>query len=191
MNHFYESIDGFSAWKEQGELLHHLLPLVRTDMEPLTVAEIGVYKGRMTAMWCVEMIRRGIELDYWAVDHFLGSAEHEHGVDYPSQFKENLKPIFDRYDKPTKNGLYVIQDNSVQAAERFEDETFDIVYLDASHNYDSVCADIDAWCPKVRKGGVLCGDDYIAGWPGVMLAVNQNFQPEVNKVGRQQWWIKK
>jgi hypothetical protein len=36
----------------------------------------------------------------------------------------------------------------------------DFVYLDANHRYDAVREDLHAWWPKVRKGGMLAGDDY-------------------------------
>lgn len=37
----------------------------------------------------------------------------------------------------------------------------DLVYIDASHDYEDVVADVEAWLPVVRKGGVLFGDDYL------------------------------
>lgn len=55
----------------------------------------------------------------------------------------------------------VIRLKSVEAAKLFEDETFDFVYIDSSHNYDTVTNDLKTWLPKVKKGGILAGDDYI------------------------------
>ena len=55
----------------------------------------------------------------------------------------------------------VIRLESVKAAELFDDETFDFVYIDSSHNYQTVVNDIKSWLPKVKKGGILAGDDYI------------------------------
>ena len=33
------------------------------------------------------------------------------------------------------------------------------MYLDGDHQTDAVVADIDAWKPKIRKGGILAGHD--------------------------------
>lgn len=52
------------------------------------------------------------------------------------------------------------RNDSVHAAGQYEDESFDWVYIDADHHYDNVLADIRAWFPKVRKGGVIAGHDY-------------------------------
>jgi hypothetical protein len=65
------------------------------------------------------------------------------------------------------------------------------VYIDASHEYEYVKQDILNWLPKVKLGGIICGDDYTRGWPGVVLAVNEIFGDNVNIVGNQQWWLKK
>lgn len=56
----------------------------------------------------------------------------------------------------------------------FDDE-FDLVFIDALHDYPSVRADIEAWWPLVRSGGVLAGHDYNHQWPGVERAVAESF----------------
>jgi len=38
--------------------------------------------------------------------------------------------------------------------------TPDLVYVDASHDEESVLADIRAWHAKLAPGGILCGDDW-------------------------------
>ena len=52
---------------------------------------------------------------------------------------------------------------SVEAAEKVEDGSFDFVYIDARHDYDSVLEDLEAWCAKVRPGGIMAGHDYVDG----------------------------
>ena len=47
--------------------------------------------------------------------------------------------------------------------------------LDVSHDYDNVLADIRAWYPKVKSGGILAGDDYQNDFMGVVNAVNESF----------------
>jgi hypothetical protein len=41
----------------------------------------------------------------------------------------------------------------------FDDHSLDAVFVDGSHLYDDVKRDIEAWMPKVRKGGILFGHD--------------------------------
>ena len=50
-------------------------------------------------------------------------------------------------------------------------EPIDYLYIDADHSYDSVWADLVAWMPYVRKGGLIIGDDYgNRSFPGVKTA---------------------
>lgn len=48
----------------------------------------------------------------------------------------------------------------------------DLVFIDANHDYESVKADILAWKPHVRRGGILAGHDYWS-FPSVKLAVDE------------------
>ena len=183
MEHFYDNIFGWSSKEDQGQLLETILPHVKYD-EKLKIAEIGVYQGRCTAMWNVILINQEIPYEYHAIDHFEGSEEHAKGVDYYSLTKHNLTSILDR--------INLFKNDSISQSKEYEDEYFDIVYVDASHDYESVKKDIDAWYPKVKKNGIICGDDYIAGWEGVVRAVDEKFPQDLNRVGVQQWWyIKK
>jgi hypothetical protein len=63
----------------------------------------------------------------------------------------------------------ILRMTSAAAAPRFEDGRLDFVYLDAQHHYEAVREDLRLWAPKVRRGGVLAGHDYLDGAinPGV------------------------
>ena len=49
---------------------------------------------------------------------------------------------------------------STEVAKTIPDEGLDWVFIDADHRYESTKADLEAWFPKVRKGGVMSGHDY-------------------------------
>ena len=53
----------------------------------------------------------------------------------------------------------------------------DMVFVDASHDYESVLQDIATARRLLRDGGLLCGHDYSPGWPGVVQAVNESVEP--------------
>lgn len=55
----------------------------------------------------------------------------------------------------------MIRATSKVASSMFNDDSLDFVYIDANHAYDYVVEDIKLWYPKIRKGGYLCGHDYI------------------------------
>lgn len=75
---------------------------------------------------------------------------------------------------------------SLEAA-RALDVVADLVFIDGDHAESAVLADIAAWRPHVRPGGILCGDDYnVAQCPGVAPAV-QRALPTHEAEGRI-WW---
>ena len=177
MKHFFQDINGWSQQEDQGELIRMIIHELRP---PLSICEVGIYKGRMTAMWTVELLNAGIPFTYMAVDHFDGRASASLDDDYYEETMKNLAPVLDY--------VSVIRSTSIDEAARHACE-FDVVYIDAGHDYDSVKADIGAWLPKVRKGGIICGDDYISGWDGVIRAVDEAFG-KVERIGNQQWYVR-
>lgn len=90
----------------------------------------------------------------------------------------------------------ILRAKSLDAVKKFEDGSLDWVYLDAIHEYETVKADIEAWFPKVKMGGVFSGHDYTACKPGVVKAVNEflaRTQYNVNLTnedhGFLSWWV--
>lgn len=113
--------------------------------------EVGSYKGR-SALYMGEQIRNsGKDLLFYCVDHFCGSEEHA-DKDFYQTFLENIAPL-SRYIRPIKQ-------DSVSASKRFKDGDVFFVFIDASHDYESVKADIQAWLPKIRNGGIIAGHDW-------------------------------
>lgn len=56
---------------------------------------------------------------------------------------------------------------SEQVATTFDDGSLDFVYLDGNHAFGPALADLRAWWPKVRPGGLFAGHDYLDGYlPG-------------------------
>jgi hypothetical protein len=52
---------------------------------------------------------------------------------------------------------------------------FDLIFIDALHDYESVKQDIALWWPKVRVGGMLALHDFNHQWPGVERAIAESF----------------
>lgn len=82
---------------------------------------------------------------------------------------------------------------SDECAKQFDDESFELVFIDADHSEEWVLRDIAAWLPKVRPDGILAGHDYGSSrYPGVKKVVDRVFGTapqrvhlEANKV----WWV--
>jgi hypothetical protein len=127
-----------------------------------TVAEIGVWMGRSIIFLAQTCQRLGKGVSFIAVDTFQGETdqpEHsgivrEHGGSIEFEFKRNLL----RYG--VFEDFITIPTSSILAAALVEQGELALCFIDAAHDYESVCGDIRAWLPKVRAGGIIAGHDY-------------------------------
>ena len=126
-----------------------------------TIVEIGALYGRSTAV-----LAQHADL-LFSVDHQLGSVTDV--VDSPLeryiQFLRNMVGI-------GKLGVNVVPMlMSSQDANTYLAETkIDMVWIDASHDFESVIFDLHLWATMVMiNGGVVCGYDW--NWIGVETAV--------------------
>jgi len=115
----------------------------------------GVEIGVEGAFYAMTLCRAIPGLDYTGIDpyeSYPGLIYHRHDDKWNTIYemaKENLKPY---------NGK-VLREFGEDAAKRFKREV-DFVYIDGNHDYTYVVADILAWHPKVKPGGILAGHDY-------------------------------
>lgn len=58
------------------------------------------------------------------------------------------------------NRVEVIRLFSDQAVDLIPDD-LDFIYIDGNHSYNYVIDDLNNWYPKLKKGGILIGDDYV------------------------------
>jgi SAM-dependent methyltransferase len=182
--HYYERIQGWFNFRRVYE------EMVARATPAAVFVEVGCWKGRSAAFLGVEILRSGKPIALHCVDHFKGSEEAAHRADPQVS---GLRAIFDANMAPCVAAgleLTVHRASSDKAAATFADASVDFVWLDAGHDHASVTADIAAWLPKVKPGGVLGGDD----WPmdGVARAVREALGAGVILRGENGWttWMK-
>jgi predicted O-methyltransferase YrrM len=153
MNHFYENIG-----EDYFTYPNLYAKMVEEAKSPSHFVEIGCWKGRSAAFMGVEIHNSGKQIKFDCIDHW----DIDGGMEL---FIENTKPV--------SHIVTPISSDSVKGAELYEDESLDFVFIDAGHLYHEVTADMNAWYPKVKSGGVFAGHDYWPGsWDTVKNAVN-------------------
>lgn len=181
MNHFQDSIPG---WFDGGYMETYQQAVAEVP-DGATLVEIGAYMGKSTSFLAVEAINSGKRLRLVVVDHFQGSAEHQDDL---RRLERPLREVFEENVAPVRHVLEVVQLPSVVAAHQFADGTLDFVFIDGSHDEPAVAADIAAWWPKVKAGGVLAGHDM--NYTSVEAAVRAAFA-DVERVGGKCWRVRK
>ena len=169
MNHIYNQPQFGEVWFNYPELYKKMVEKFPSGSK---FVEIGSWKGMSASYMAVEIANSGKDIDFYCVDTWEGSVEHEqYGIETSNlydTFLDNMEPVRKYYK--------AIRAQSLQAVKQFEDNSLDFVFIDASHEYEDVKDDIRTWYPKVKEGGIIAGHDYLnLDFPGVEKAVHEFF----------------
>jgi predicted O-methyltransferase YrrM len=148
---------GVEGWMHPEELLW--LAQRAAELQPGDAwVEVGSWKGRSASAVCLSL---GPRTNLYCVDTWDGRGEVQAaGVD-SSTSKADFDAVMERivWKEPGRGcDVFSVPLESVKAAKGFTDGV-DVVFIDAAHDYDAVKADLEAWLPKLKPGGLLAGHD--------------------------------
>lgn len=172
-----------------------VLPFSRTDLPRFTRAlgftrgaEIGVWRGAFSAHLCAQ----DPNLHMLCVDPWRSYPEWNDPKNHaPLKKSERLiagayadaKALLSRYN------CTIIRAFSVDAAKTVPDDSLDFVYIDGNHVADAVRADLEAWTPKVRRGGFIAGHDYREFPHKPMIEVKAAVDDYTRQHGIDPWYV--
>lgn len=128
--------------------------------------EIGVFKGQFSKHILDNWSGTLYMIDPWReLEDYIDSSNHKN---HPNAYLEAMQSI-----KGYEDRAFMIRALSNQAVDLFEDESLDFIYIDGNHTYDSVKEDMELWFPKLKKGGLFAGHDYLRmDWDNTPFAEN-------------------
>lgn len=143
-------------------------------------AEIGVYKGKLSS----ELLERLPNLCLFMIDRWAEYSQKEKSGNKFSVMSQRNQDSFDAAHKKAEAvkvkyepRAFIFKMDSVSASGKFKNGVLDFVFIDAGHSFYSVVSDIEAWVPKIKPGGWICGHDYHR--PSVAEAVHYFFGREI------------
>lgn len=163
---------------------------------PTAAVEVGVWKGKMSR----QLLTLRPRLTLFMVDLWRAGSPGESWYDSGSQMAREAQGVVDSIHRGVcsmaaqyPGRAHVVRDGSTVAADRFDEASLDLVFIDADHSQLAVQADIQAWRGKVRPGGWIGGHDFGAErFPGVESAVRLSFRPEEIERGENAtWWVRR
>lgn len=152
-------------WDSPKASRKHFLKSIVEKNNYKTMAEVGVRRGGTTFY----LLDSFPELTIYAIDTDI---RQFYNSDVKKKYGDRLIPI---------------QAMSWDAAITFEDNSLDLVFIDADHSYESVKRDIIAYTPKLKSTGKLTGHDI--DYPGVNKAVTELIKEF--DIGPNFVWVKK
>lgn len=191
IKHFHESVPGWAAFIE-----FYAIMVQRAPQEAQFV-EVGSWLGKSACFMAVEILNSGKAINFVCVDPWEDGGPDLRDTPY---YQKLAHPVYDTFldnIKPVRHVITPLRMNSVRGAQQFADGEIDFLMLDGDHSYTAVCEDLAAWMPKMKKGSVIAGDDYL--WEGVQQAVDEAFGAKVNAVIKKRhknyresvayWWV--
>jgi hypothetical protein len=137
----------------------------------MNIAEVGVFKGDFSK-FIFEFLRPN---NLYLIDIFEGNMGSGDQGGNNMQFvnlEQELKSL-QNFFKNNKN-VFFLKGLSHSQIGKIPDNHLDMIYIDASHEYEDVKKDLQLSFPKVKINGYICGHDYeINRFPGVVNAVNE------------------
>lgn len=162
----YKELQTILPYRLHGWYVNQLeIEKIFSKFAPKVVVELGSWLGKSTCHMAGLLKGRG---KLFAVDHWLGSEEHLNSNRsdiiwlLPNLYGQFLSNIMHRNLTDT---VIPWRMNTEQAAYKMGNKNIsvDLVYVDASHDEQSVYQDLSNWYPLVRSKGIICGGDWSWG----------------------------
>lgn len=170
IEHFYQRIQG---WFDYQDIFSDVVNKFGDNSH---FVEIGAWKGCSTSFMAVEIANSGKKIQFDCIDTWNGSEENINPTsphyDQLTLIEDGLYNEFLKNIEPVRNFINPIRTTSVDASKLYEDGSLDFIFIDASHDYDNVRADVLAWLPKLKPDGIIAGHDYTS-YEGVKRAVDE------------------
>lgn len=164
------------------------------DIKNPVVAEIGVDNGKTSKRLLKNHPSVILHMvDWWKAPDknnsyaSSGASIPGKGKEYFERTYQNCRAIYNQY----KKRCFIHRGDSLKIVDKFNDNYFDLVFIDADHSYEGCIKDIKAWYPKVKLGGIICGHDYDHPDQGeVKKAVDEYFE-NIELGENRTWFVRK
>ena len=180
IEHFHEEVYGFA----QNDLFALYKKVVEVFPSGSHFVEVGSFLGKSAVFMAVEIINSGKMIKFDCVDHWKGSKEHRDNEEIDAEF---LYEGFLKNIDPVKEIITPVRMNSIEASKLYKPNSLDFIFIDASHDEQSVKKDLVYWMPRLKEDGVIAGDDINNA--GVATAVRWFFDTEKVKIIGRQWLL--
>lgn len=123
--------------------------------------ELGVAKGHYSKV----LLDRGKSSMLWSIDRW---SDH-HDI---KQYFGAMSLFRPHHAKST-----VVRASFEEVVDQFKNNYFDFIYIDGyAHTGQNGGSTLNAWYPKLKKGGVFAGHDYHQKWQPTIVEVDKFFK---------------
>lgn len=177
---------------------HPVFDRLVAETSPSTIIEVGTWKGRSAR----HLATAAEAARVFCIDTWLGGIDHvlsDKPVDDLKRDAFGSPRLFHQFlanftGEPCKDRIHPIQQTSINGARVLAHHgiTAQLIYIDGSHEYADVYADLCAYVHLLAPGGIIFGDDF-RSFPGVFAAVlrfSHEYRFKVEEVARNYWILR-
>jgi SAM-dependent methyltransferase len=152
------ALDGVEGWfwPHEAWVLHETVRGLSPE-RPITVVEIGSFRGRSTIAAGSALLARANGGTLYAIDPQDDEGFRRLGTNLSRAGVESV--------------VRFIRATSHDARRQFGSRPIDLIFIDGSHEYEDVRDDLANWLPLLRPGGIVALNDPF--WLGVARAIRE------------------
>ena len=144
------------------DAFHAMWWLILLEYSPVRMLEIGVYRGQVISLWALigQYLHRPYEVHGISPFSSLGDSitSYRNDLDYMADVLDTF-----RCWKLSPPVLVKALSTDRQAVAHIRRHSWDLIYIDGSHEYEVVLADYRLCRDSLRPGGILVLDDAAVG----------------------------
>lgn len=161
-NYFRKEKRGFGE-----DAFHAMWWKLFEEFRPTAALEIGVYRGQTVSLWGVICKTLGFQCEIHAISPFSPAADAVSRYSQSIDYKLDVLDAFRRWQLPAPTLVQALSTEPV-ATVHMQSRTWDLIYIDGSHDYDVVKSDYLLAVSVLKPGGLLVLDD---------AGLGSNYQP--------------
>jgi len=136
---------------------HALWFLLFKEFQPINILEIGVFRGQTLSLFSILGKFYELQVDVHGISPLDSSGDTY--SDYSRlDYVEDINSNFKRFNLPIAT-LHKGYSTDIDMIEVIKSKTWDLIYIDGSHDYDIIKMDIQNCLLSLKKGGILILDD--------------------------------
>jgi len=143
-----------------------LVNTIALQGKDLVGVELGIYRAESfcTLLQCVPNIKKLYGVDNWQpyVDYIkdpYDGTPNGASTDREIEYSKFMAYHAIKYCA-NNHKAEVLEMDSTEAAEKFDDESLDFIFIDTYYSKEQAEKELDVWYPKVKQGGLFMGHDY-------------------------------
>lgn len=151
--YYRKSMRGFGE-----DALHAMWFTLLREFKPATCLEIGVYRGQVISLWGLIARYCNFQCDIHGISPFSPAGDDVSVYLKNLDYMEDTLQSVARFGLPAPHFVRALSTDH-KARAHIQSRSWDLIYIDGSHDFDVVFSDYCASIDALKSGGLLVLDD--------------------------------